>query len=86
MAVDSAVGVYHYSFLRRREAFFRCARVKQHIWTGSFDPRLEAAEKSDIDNWMTNSVVAEWINDLVEFKGTHPAVVHEWLRQRGYTP
>lgn len=84
-AVMSKVQIMHYGFLRKREAFFRKAREVHRIWHGSFDPRLEAAEKSE-GNWMTHEGVSGWENQLDDFKGTHPAVIHQWLKDRNYAP
>lgn len=82
-AVDSNIRVFHYGFLRKREAFFKKARVVQRIWTGGYDPRLEAAEKHEGD-WSTMPGVTGWENDLVEYKGSHPEVIKPWLKERGY--
>ncbi len=84
MAVPSGVKIMHYGFLRKREAFFKKARVVQGIWAGTFDPRLEEAEKAG-GNWMEHAGVTGWENSLDEFKGTHPVAIHEWLLKRGYT-
>lgn len=83
-AVDSDIGIYHYGFLRKRDAFFKKARAVQRIWAGGYDPRLEAAEKFD-GNWMTDPNVVPWNKDLTHFDGSHPAVIHKWLEERGYT-
>lgn len=83
-AQDSDIKVYHYGFLRHRKAFFQKARVVQAIWSGSFDPRLEAAEKAE-GNWMEHEGVTGWEKNLVDFKGTHPKIIHDWLKARGHT-
>lgn len=83
MAVESNAKIMHYGFLRRRDAFFRKARAVHRIWIGQIDPRLESAEH-DAGNWMENSKVADWVNDVVPFKGTHPKAIHQWLTERGY--
>lgn len=82
-AVMSDVQIMHYGFLRKRKAFFDCARVKQHIWTGSYDPRLEAAEKFD-GPWATMPGITGWEDKLVPFTGTHPEIIKPWLRERNY--
>lgn len=61
---DHAVRVFHYGFLRKRDAFFRKARVVQKIWMGDYDPRLEQAEKEG-GNWMANKCVSDWVNPRV---------------------
>lgn len=84
IAEPSTVNIMHYGFLRQREAFFRKAREVQRIWVNSFDPRLAAAEAAG-GNWMQHDGVTGWENDLLEFKGTHPAVIRPWLAERGYS-
>lgn len=81
-AVDSNIRIGHYGFLRHRENFFRKARVVQKMWTNSFDPRLEIAERFE-GNWMESPGVTGWENNLVDYNGTHPSVIHQWLRERG---
>lgn len=82
-ALDSDIGIYHYGFLCERSAFFRKAREVQRIWTNSFDPRLEQAEAFE-GNWSAMPGVTGWENKLDEFTGTHPKVVHQWLKNRHY--
>lgn len=84
-AQESNIRVFHYGFLRKREAFFKKARVVQRIWAGSYDARLEAAEKFE-GNWMTDPNVVPWTNELVPYNGTHPKVIHKWLIERGMKP
>lgn len=83
MAVESDIRVFHYGFLRKREAFFKKARTVHRIWHGSFDPRLEQAEKFD-GPWATMPGVTGWENDLVKYNGAHPAAGKPWLIERGY--
>lgn len=82
-AVTSDIKIYHYGFLRKRDAFFRKARVVQHIWTGSFDPRLARAEQAG-GNWMEHKGVTGWEDQLVDFTGSHPDAAQAWLKARGY--
>lgn len=82
-AKQSDVLIFHYGFLRRRDAFFKKAKAVQRIWAGSYDPRLAAAEQQ-LGNWMTFHEVSEWVATLPQFKGTHPEVAHEWLKTRGF--
>jgi glycosyltransferase involved in cell wall biosynthesis len=82
-AVQSNVQIMHYGFLRKREAFFKKARTVQKIWVGSYDPRLEAAEKFD-GPWATMPGVTGWEDKLQAFTGTHPEIAKYWLRERGY--
>lgn len=82
-ARDSGVQIMHYGFLRKRDAYFKKARVVHKIWAGSYDPRLERAEQHE-GNWMDAPGLSEWRHRLDTFTGTHPAVIHGWLRERGY--
>jgi glycosyltransferase involved in cell wall biosynthesis len=86
MAVPSTVGIYHYGFVRKKEAWWYKAREVHRIWNGDgpLDPRLVAAEEEG-GEWARNHKVAEWVKDLVPFTGTHPAIIHPWLIERGYT-
>lgn len=83
-AVESDIRVFHYGFLRKREAFFKKAREVQRIWCGSYDPRLEAAEKFH-GQWSESPGITGWENALVEYHGTHPKAIHAWLRERNYS-
>ncbi len=82
-AVDSDIRVYHYGFLRHREAFFLKAKEVQRIWVNSYDPRLEKAEKFEGD-WMRMPGVTGWENDLVPYTGNHPKAIHQWLLEHGH--
>ena len=82
-AQDSPIRIFHYGFLRHREAFFRKAREVQRIWVNSYDPRLEKAE-GFAGNWMTMDNVTGWEGQLVPYSGTHPKEIHQWLKERGY--
>lgn len=83
LAEESNIRIYHYGFLRRRDAFFQKARAVQRIWADTFDPRLAEAEKAQ-GNWMANEIVAPWVKDVTEYHGSHPKIIHAWLRDRNY--
>jgi glycosyltransferase involved in cell wall biosynthesis len=81
---DFSIQIYHYGFLRKREAFFRKAREVSRIWNGKeFDPRLEKAETHE-GNWADCEGVTEWVDKIVPFTGKHPQIAIPWLRERGY--
>ena len=82
-AKDSGIEIMHYGFIREVKGFFKKARSVQSIWANSFDPRLERAEQYGLE-WASAPGLSDWQNQLVEFKGTHPAVIHEWLKERGH--
>lgn len=82
-ALDSNIRVFHYGFIRPKEAFFRKARVVQTIWSGGLDSRLEAAEKFE-GRWSEMPGVTGWENNLTDYTGSHPEIIKPWLRERGY--
>lgn len=83
-AVYCKAGVMHYGFLRKREHFFKKARAVARIFDGgTFDPRLENAEKFE-GNWMLADGLSPWTDALDDFRGKHPQVIIQWLRDRGY--
>ena len=77
------IDIFHYGFIRRREAFFRKERLLQGYFFDQYDPRLEAAEKVE-GNWMEMEGVTGWEKDLLEYSGPHPLVAQSWLKERGY--
>lgn len=91
MAIDSGIEIFHYGFLRKREAFFSKARALQEFFFNSYDPRLDAVERLEIlsgekstGNWMADIKGIDWINQLVPFTGQHPEIAKPWLKERGY--
>jgi glycosyltransferase involved in cell wall biosynthesis len=84
LAQPAKVTVYHYGFIRNRKAWFKKAREVQRIWANDYDKRLEAAESYEGD-WSTMPGVTGWIDQLQEYKGTHPLVIHQWLKDNGHT-
>jgi hypothetical protein len=85
---DPAISILHYGFLRRESAFFQKAREVQRIWVNNYDPRLEAAEKFSLTgkHWSDDPNVTPWTHNLVPYKGTHPKLIHQWLRERNHDP
>lgn len=81
---DLSIEIMHYGFLRRRTAFFKKAREVSRIWVGEnqFDPRLEHAEQF-AGNWSSDPSIADWVDRLIPFEGTHPKIAWQWLRDRG---
>ncbi len=88
LAKPSPIEIYHYGFLRKREAFFRKAHEVLRIWANTYDARLDNAETQTKDggNWMTVDGVTGWENELVPFTGKHPELIKPWLRERNYAP
>lgn len=77
------VEIFHYNWLRKREAFFLKERGIQTAFFAQNDPRLDRAE-ANTGNWMEETGYGEWDTNLMEFKGEHPAIIQNWLRQRGW--
>lgn len=75
--------IFHYGFIRRRDAFFNKERRLQGYFFNTYDERLERAEKHE-GNWMEMPEVTGWEDQLVEYHGSHPQAAHEWLKSRGY--
>lgn len=85
LARPTSIEVMHYGFVRNPDKFFEKERLLQGYYFNTYDSRLEAAQKAG-GNWMTHEGVTGWENSLDNFTGSHPAVIHEWLKERGYTP
>jgi len=86
MAQAAEIHICHYGFLRRREQFFKKEKLLQgYFFGGPFDWRVTGVEKKE-GNWMEQIEGIEWINNLDYYHGTHPKVVHQWLKERNYDP
>lgn len=85
MAVNSNIEIFHYGFLRRRDAYFRKSRQLHGFFFNTYDQRLVDAEAKD-GNWMEKIENVEWINRVIPFKGKHPVVIQPWLKKHGYDP
>jgi glycosyltransferase involved in cell wall biosynthesis len=83
MAVWLPLEIFHYGFLRKKEAFFLKARDLQKFFFNDYDQRLERAEKFD-GNWMEMPGISGWENNLLDFHGEHPLVIRPWLKERGW--
>lgn len=65
----SDIQLFHYGFLRKNEAFFAKSRVCHKAFLGTYDERLERAEKEG-KHW---SHYAPFEKPLLPFQGQHPA-------------
>jgi hypothetical protein len=84
MAVNSNIEIFHYGFLRKRDAWFKKARGLHDMFFGTYDSRLEAAEKYDGQWSSMPGLCGGWESQLVPYTGSHPKVAHQWLTDRGY--
>lgn len=89
MERDCPLQIFHYGFLRRREAFFKKERALQQAFVNRFDPKLVRAE-TYAGNWMDMPGISSgddtspgWEIRVTEFTGTHPEIALQWLRDRG---
>ena len=90
MAIDSPIEIFHYGFLRNRDAFFDKAKALHRYFFGTYDSRLEAAqERTGIliaegkeGNWMDHCDM-EWLDRLIPYYGHHPQLMQLWIEQRG---
>ncbi len=84
MAVPSRVRIFHYGFLRKREAYFEKSRQLHTMFFGGMtDQRMIDAEKTE-GNWMEQIQNVPWTQNLIDYDGSHPEVIRPWLSQRGY--
>lgn len=85
IARDSQIELFHYGFLRRREAYFEKTRQLHTMFFGGMtDSRIIDVEKNCKGNWMQEIQNVEWLNRLRDFTGQHPAIALPWLKERGY--
>lgn len=81
--IDTDIEVFHYNYLRKRDAYFRKQKDYQTRAFGSpYDPRIDDNEKQD-SNWLKPGYYTE---PLVPFDFPHPKVMHDWLVERNYEP
>lgn len=77
------IKIGHYGALRSRAGMALKQRRYQEWTIGSLDPRIAIAEQSA--NWCDS--VAEqcgWADKVASYRGDHPAVIKQWLRDRGF--
>jgi len=83
MGLDTTIEIFHYGFLRKREAYFAKSKELHRMFFNTYDQRLVDAEAKG-GNWMREIGGIEWNGDLVPYDGHHPKVIHQWLRERNY--
>lgn len=69
----------HYGFLRKDAAFYAKSKRMQPALAGTYDSRLEEAERTGAPWW----TVSTFPGGLVPYTGTHPDVILPWLKERG---
>jgi hypothetical protein len=83
MSHPTGIEIFHYGFIRKRDAFFDKERRLQNYFFNTYDPRLEAVEKIPT-NWMEEPSVGDYCGNLDPYSGSHPEVARQWLKERGY--
>ena len=83
MSVPTGIEIFHYGFIRKSDAFFEKERLLQGYFFNSYDPRLERAEKRG-GPWMDDPELDPYHGHLDDYNGSHPAIMREWLEERGY--
>lgn len=83
LARPSNVEIFHYGFIRRREALLDKCRVVLDAYFGRYDDRLVEAEKNPDKPWQD---YAPYDVPLREYRGSHPAAAHQWLIEHGFDP
>lgn len=72
--------IFHYGFLRRRQALFDKCRVVLKAFFNGYDDRLVQAENDPSKPWQD---YCEFDLPLLDYNGPHPQIAHEWLKGRG---
>lgn len=85
---DETIYIFHYGFLRKREAFFeKAARCRYYFCGTQFinreDPRISEV-RGKAGNWMKEISGIEWSNQLLRCNRKHPKNMVPWLKERGY--
>ena len=74
--------IFHYGFIRKPGPFVAKSKPMHTAYFGHFNPCLERITETDKRGWEE----CLQLKDCVPYPGAHPALAHEWLRERGYEP
>lgn len=72
--------IHHYGFLRQPDAFIEKSIIVQDAFFGNVDPRILETHAEHHD-WRRRDYFGQ---PLLPAPRAHPAMMHEWLRARGY--
>lgn len=78
---DPRLRIFHYGFIRKQAAMYAKCRVVLKAFFGSYDDRLVEAEKHPDKTWQDFANYGEV--PCLRFNGEHPAIAHDWLKERG---
>lgn len=73
--------IYHYGMIREPSKFLAKSDVVQNAFFGSVDQRLK--DVKDGEPWYKQRDYFDGL-PLRDFTGKHPAIMHEWLKERGH--
>lgn len=79
---DWSLIVFHYGFIRHKDAFLRKSRVMQKAIMNMYDNRLLKAETENLD-WVKGCPFPPEF-PLGLYDGRHPPIMHKWLTDRGH--
>lgn len=77
--VDERLRIFHYGFLRKRQALFDKCRVVLRGFFGGYDERLVEAEKHPDQPWQNFCFHTA---PYETYHGTHPEIAIQWLKER----
>lgn len=80
---DPRLEIFHLGFLRRKDAFFRKAKVVLGAFFNNYDQRLAKLEAEDKP--LADVGECEWTSNIVPWQGYMPDAVEQWLSDRGHT-
>lgn len=83
MAQMTGIEIFHYGFLRMRAPLFAKEKLLQRYFFDGYDERMVRGE-AYMGNWMEMPGICGWENRVDKFDPEHPAVIRDWLKQRGY--
>lgn len=70
--------IFHYGFLRRVHAFKKKAAIMEKWINGEVNPLWKKIETDG------SKALHDWVTETVPFTGSHPEVIRQWLKDRGY--
>lgn len=79
--VETNVEVFHYSTLRKPEAFVKKSREFQPVLLESYDTKIDQAFESNLSHWYD---YVKFPQPFIRYEGTHPLVARQWLMDRGH--
>lgn len=85
-AQTSPLEIGHCGFLRKSPAFIKKNKALLGYFFGGKDERIEAAANFDGPWYNMPGICGGWESNLNTYSGTHPPVIHQWLKDRGHLP